>query len=129
MEFYKVRLENYEKRKTHIITSLNDEMVFMNSKIKFIIGVVNEEIKVMNVKKSIIEQYLHTHEYMLSNNSYDYLIKMPLYNLTYEKKEELIKELESKIDMLDNITKTNPKTLWFNDIKEFEDAYNKTNKN
>ena len=52
---------------------------------------------------------------------------MPLYNLTYEKKEELIKELESKQDALDKITEKCPRTIWFDDLCEFELVYNKHN--
>ena len=123
LEFYKARLEMYYTRKNHIIDSLNHEMTYMNAKIKFILGVIQEEIKVMNVKKSVIEEYLMHHEYPKQNESHDYLIKMPLYNLTYEKKEELIKELETKQDMLDSITNKDPRIMWYEDIQEFENVY------
>lgn len=123
LDFYFARLDMYHTRKKHIVSSLNEEMVFMNAKIKFILGVIQDEIKVMNVKKSTIEDYLNEQMYPLHGDSYDYLIKMPLYNLTYEKKEELMKELESKAEMLDTISKKDPKVMWYEDIQDFEKAY------
>lgn len=125
VDFYKARLDLYYKRKDHIMDSLQHEMKYMSAKIKFILGVINEEIKVMNVKKPVIEEYLTENEYPQQHDSYDYLIKMPLYNLTYEKKEELIKELESKQEMLDTITNKDPRIMWYEDIQDFETAYNK----
>jgi hypothetical protein len=50
---------------------------------------------------------------------------MPIYNFTYEKKEELIKELKNKKDMLAQLESIDEKTMWFNDIKAFEDIYAK----
>ena len=123
LDFYFARLDLYRTRKEHIVSSLNDEMVFMNAKIKFILGVIQDDIKVMNVKKTVIEEYLREHEYPLHSESYDYLIKMPLFNLTYEKKEELMKDLKSKADMLDAISKKDPKVMWYEDIQDFEKAY------
>ena len=124
-DFYKVRLEAYSTRKNKIIESLQDEMLYMNSKIKFILGVIHKKIKVMNVKKPDLDSYLVNNGFPLQNESYDYLIKMPLYNLTYEKKEELIKEVESKKDMLHNTINTNQTTMWLNDISDFENTYAK----
>ena len=127
IDFYRKRLDMYYKRKQYIIDALNQEMLFMSAKIKFILGVINQEIKVMNVKRDVIEAYLVENEFPQQQDSFNYLIKMPLYNLTYEKKEELIKELESKQDALDKITEKCPRTIWFDDLCEFELVYNKHN--
>ena len=125
LDFYKVRLDAYEKRKQYILDALSSEMKYMSAKIKFILGVINEDIKVMNVKKPVIESYLKENDFPQQNESYDYLIKMPLYNLTYEKKEELFKELNSKEELLENVKTTDPKVMWYNDITDFEQTYSK----
>ena len=127
LDFYKVRLNAYEKRKRHMIDALSTEMTYMSAKIKFILGVISDDIKVMNVKKPVIENYLKEHEFPQQHDSYDYLIKMPLYNLTFEKKEELLKELEKKKETLNNVSSTDVKLMWYNDIIEFEEAYLKKN--
>ena len=47
----------------------------------------------------IIDQ-LKEHNYPLNDNSYDYLIKMPIYNLSEDKIEEFKSLLASKNDEL-----------------------------
>ena len=60
-----------------------------------------------------------------SKTNYDYLIRMPIWNLTYEKKEELLKELNNKKDMLSNIQKKKIEKMWLEDLEIFEKDYDK----
>jgi DNA topoisomerase-2 len=124
-EFYTVRLEAYKDRKKNLIDKITKEIIHMDSRIKFILDVIEERLKLMNAKKSFIQEYLENNNFPKQEDSYDYLIKMPIYNFTYEKKEELIKELKYKKDMLSQLESTNEKTMWLNDIKAFEDIYAK----
>ena len=62
---------------------------------------------------------------MDDKNNYDYLIKMPIWNLTYEKKEELLKELNNKKDILSNIKNKKLEKMWLEDLEVFEKDYNK----
>tara|TARA_B100001769_G_C21871975_1_gene471833 strand:+ start:262 stop:480 length:219 start_codon:yes stop_codon:yes gene_type:complete len=50
---------------------------------------------------------------------------MPIWNLTYEKKEELLKELNNKKDMLSNIQKKKIEKMWLEDLERFEKDYDK----
>ena len=60
-----------------------------------------------------------------TKESYDYLIKMPIWNLTYEKKEELLKELNNKKDMLSAIEIKTIESMWLDDLEVFDNEYNK----
>tara|TARA_E500000178_G_C16840026_1_gene670099 strand:- start:425 stop:937 length:513 start_codon:yes stop_codon:yes gene_type:complete len=130
-EFYKFRLVWYQKRKDYIIDKLKNELLYLDAKIKFILDIIEERLKINNRKKSDIEEYLEKNEYPKRKNesdgktSYDYLIKMPIWNLTYEKKEELLKELNNKKDMLSVIEKKAIETMWLEDIEVFETQYTK----
>ena len=130
-EFYKFRLVWYQKRKDYIIDKLKNELLYLDAKIKFILDIIEERLKINNRKKSDIEEYLENNEYPKKKNesdgktSYDYLIKMPIWNLTYEKKEELLKELNNKKDMLSAIEKKAIETMWLEDIEVFETQYTK----
>lgn len=124
-EFYTVRLEAYKDRKKNLIDKITKEILHMDSRIKFILDVIEERLKLMNAKKSFIQEYLESNNFPKQENSYDYLIKMPIYNFTYEKKEELIRELKNKKDMLAQLESTDEKTMWLNDINAFEDIYAK----
>ena len=124
-EFFQIRMKTYSTRKKYMIDDLTGEIAFMDAKIMFIMDVIEGRLSVMNVKKSAIEAYLTEKEFMKHENSYDYLIKMPIYNLTYEKKEELLRELNHKKDSLAKIQSTSETEMWTIDLDTFDKNYQK----
>tara|TARA_B110000259_G_C13943132_1_gene373627 strand:+ start:613 stop:825 length:213 start_codon:yes stop_codon:yes gene_type:complete len=50
---------------------------------------------------------------------------MPIWNLTYEKKEELLKELNNKNEMITEIEDKKIETMWLEDLEKFEIEYKK----
>ncbi len=121
--FYDLRIHFYDKRKYSLINELEDEILYLDSRIKFILDIINEKLHISNQKKSDIENYLKLHKFALMDDKYDYLIRMPIYNLTYEKKEELLKELNEKNDILTKIKNTTSEEMWEADLLEFEKNY------
>lgn len=124
-EFYTIRLSYYTKRKEKLMEKLETEIQMMSAKASFILDVIEERLKIMNVKKVDIETYLAEHDYALQSDSYDYLIRMPLYNLTFEKKEELLKELGKHKEALLKIESTSEHDMWNTDLQAFEENYTK----
>jgi DNA topoisomerase-2 len=124
-DFYSVRLRMYGVRKAHRITKLRKEMVFLDARIKFILSVISGELTIMNEKKSVIEEHLVRDEYPTQDDKYDYLIKMSMFNFTYEKKEELVKERNKMRDALVALEDTTEYALWSMDLDHFESIYNK----
>lgn len=128
-KFYNFRIKWYKIRKDYLINKLEDEILYLDARIKFIMDIIENKLKIMNRKKSDIEEYLIKNQFpkkkMDDKNNYDYLIKMPIWNLTYEKKEELLKELNNKKDILSNIKNKNLEKMWLEDLEVFEKDYNK----
>jgi DNA topoisomerase-2 len=116
--FYKFRLKWYKIRKDYIINKLNDELEYLDSRIRFILDIINNKLEIRNNKKSNIEKYLEENKFKIKDKSYDYLIKMPIWNLTYEKKEELLKEFKNKENQMINIQKLTIQELWLNDLQD-----------
>ena len=116
--FYKFRLKWYKIRKDYIINKLNDELEYLDSRIRFILDIINNKLEIRNNKKNNIEKYLEENKFKIKDKSYDYLIKMPIWNLTYEKKEELLKEFKNKEIEIKNIKKSTIQELWLNDLQE-----------
>eukprot|EP00854_Cymbomonas_tetramitiformis_P029659 gene29659-36953_t len=54
-EFFDVRIDFYERRKKFLLYVAEQEMLRLSNKVRFILGVVNGEIKVSNRKKKLIE--------------------------------------------------------------------------
>ena len=90
-------------------------------------------MKISNVSKVDIITQLEEFEYPKLGTDdnfgqYEYLIKMPIYNLTKDKIEELNKhkdDLEMKINVLSSKTNIN---LWKDDLDEFIKQYKKVYK-
>ncbi|GBM04506.1 DNA topoisomerase 2-alpha [Araneus ventricosus] len=60
-----------------------------------------------------------------SGPDYDYLLGMTLWNLTREKKDELLKKRDEKIKELNDLKSKSPSDLWRNDLKTFLEELDK----
>ena len=117
-EYSNERLVYYNMRKDYIINELDKEIYLLEIKIRFINEFINDILKIFKVKKDLIIQQLKDRKYPLIENSYDYLIKMPIYNLTEDKIEEFQTILKNKKNELERIIALSPKDFWKNDIEE-----------
>jgi DNA topoisomerase II len=141
-DYYKVRIEYYQLRKNHMIQVMENNLMLISIKVKFILDIINKKIIVNNRSKKDIREQLISKKYpqMINNKlfklieendkllksgdgSYDYLIKMPIYNLTKERIEEFKKDLndiESEYNILKQKTLSE---LWCDDLTVFEKEY------
>merc|ERR1711997_550349 len=60
-----------------------------------------------------------TNEEEAKADDYDYLLAMPMWNLTQEKKEELLRKKQEKHQELNNLRATSKEDLWRTDLTEF----------
>lgn len=135
LEFYQVRLSYYTKRKRYVVDQLEKDMEVMENKIRFIKAVVLEDVKVSKLKKAELELYLTNNNYLLVHESYEYLLKIPIYNLTKDKVSEIEDEYKKAEKTLNDIKSKTEKQMWLDEleileteyIKFKEDYYNKHN--
>ncbi len=120
LEYYlKLRLKYYKLRKAYMEKDLKKQIDFVNSKMLFIQNILDKNIIINNkAKKDIIEQIKLIKKIITIDDSYDYLLKMPIYSLTKEKIEELRHLLESKKLELKELKKLTVKDMWEKDLKE-----------
>lgn len=50
-EYFAVRIHFYEKRKDYLASKLEREIQILDNKVRFILAVINEELRLKNVKK------------------------------------------------------------------------------
>jgi DNA topoisomerase-2 len=124
-EFYNVRLGYYIKRKAYILNKLQYDADLLANKIRFIKEVVNETIQVHKMKKIALEQYLETNKYLKHESTFDYIIRIPVYNLTIDKVEELENEISKAESEIKDLTAKEPQTIWTEELTEFEKVYEK----
>ena len=119
-EFYRVRYDLYVRRKEYQLSNLDNELKILESKMRFIQSVMNDEIVIYKRKKIDIIRDLLDQEYIQVTSgkvvgykkddtisSYDYLIKMSLYLFTedeIEKLDKLISDLRNDYHALEKMT-------------------------
>jgi DNA topoisomerase II len=141
--YYNVRIHYYDLRKNHMIKELNNKLLLISTRVKFIEEIVKKTININNIPKDeLIGQlvdknypkmmqsvlyHLEDLQKMKKNDrdsaSYDYLIKMPIYNLTKEKIDELRKDKDKFSTDLNSLMNKSISELWLNDIAVFENEY------
>lgn len=123
IEFYEVRLEYYERRRQYYINKLKEELKLISEKVRFIWMVVKNEIIISNRGDDDINKQLIENEFKERENSFEYLIGMPLRSLTEKKISELEKQKANKKKEYKTLKKKTPKELWKDDIEEFKVKY------
>ena len=95
--YIRIKLEYLQKRKEYMLEEIKKDLLVLASKYIFIKNVTEENIKVNKVKKVDIITQLETYSKIIKvDNSYDYLLRIPIYNLTSEKIEELLEQIKAK---------------------------------
>jgi DNA topoisomerase-2 len=129
-EFYVDRLGFYKKRKAYQIGVLENEVNILKYKVKFIEDIFDKKIKIEKQKKEVIIDRLVELKYpkltknvMNPDKSYSYLIELPLWSLTYEKIEELKKQLEDIRKVLEDYKNKTEEEIWLSELDEFETSY------
>lgn len=119
-EYFTIRFDLYTRRKLFKIDKLSKDLAFVDARIKFIQDIIDGSLKIMNVPKQKIVDYLDSNGFPLYESSYDYLTRMPIHNLTREKKEELQHECQNKKDMLTFIQNQSEQDCWIHELDLLE---------
>jgi len=136
-EWSKVRIEKYYERKEYQVKKLEKDYSQLSAKIRFIIDVIEGKIKIMNVKlNKLAERLVELNYPKIYNNEekdnndddlikgYNYLIKMPISQLTLDRKIILEKEVEDLKNKLDKLKSTNIEIIWLNELEELSIKWN-----
>lgn len=142
-EWAETRILKYLERKNYQLKNLEKDVKILSNKMRFILDVINGNIQIMNKKLSDITLKLIELKYApivideseenkdeeirdvedveeVNYKHYNYLLKMPISQLTYDRKEILEKEYNELNDKLKNLKNTNIEDIWLNDLNELE---------
>ena len=129
-------LEILENKKRFIEEVVTKKLVIMNVKKKELIAELvkrgykklSEMTKIKSTKKvqdteirdpEEQEQEADDIERDVAAKEFDYLLRMPLWNLTYERVEAIRKEYEEKVAELQALMKTKIEDMWRDDLDKF----------
>ncbi len=146
--FFNTRLDFYSKRKAAMLKVLRKEHAMLSNKANFVEMVCNGKLKLSNRKRSELLAELKAKKFETFEKDkkeqkeddedsddedenvsdaqlakgYEYLMGMKLWTLTMEKVEKLKAELEQKTEEVEELERTAPHQIWWNDLDDIEDA-------
>jgi DNA topoisomerase-2 len=128
--FYGIRLEFYVKRKEYQIRTMEEELVMIRAKVRFIRGIVEETIVVY--KKSTDQLTILLEELSFpklkssktaTTENYQYLLGMSIQSLTSDTLASLEKNLLVKEEDLETLKSKTIQEIWVDELLFFEKVY------
>ena len=117
-EYTDVRLEKYVERKAYMLKQHQKDIDLNNIKIRFITDFIEDRINIIKKRKQEIVEQLETLEYFKVEESYDYLLKMPIYALSLDKIDELTSKRDTLAQEYTSLLSKSEHTLWMTDLDE-----------
>ncbi|KAJ2059245.1 DNA topoisomerase 2, partial [Coemansia sp. S2] len=144
-DFYPLRLRYYQLRKENMAEKLGRDLQMADNRARFVMEIIQKKLTVNNRKRKDIIQDLRDRKYepmpkkvrpVVAGDpdteqaaeaedsgevsDYDYLLSMPIWNLTMEKVEKLLKEKNDIQQKLEDLLALTPIDLWTTDLEEVE---------
>jgi len=124
-DYCKVRLDLYSRRKEHQLNNLDNDICVISAKCKFILDIIEGTIVIQKRTKENIIQQLKDMDCWMINESYDYLLRLPIYTLSQEEIDKLMKEKEELLKERLELCNTPIEELWLEEIKFLMKTYKK----
>lgn len=121
--FVDFRLKYYHKRKQHLLDKLNRELKILSNRGRFIKSILDGKLNINNVPKVKIIEQIEKMSLDKIDDSYDYLLRMPIYSLTKELFEKLKADFITKKEEIKNLESTDPKDMYIKDLSDLKKAF------
>ena len=123
--FVDFRLKFYVKRKQFMLDALKYELKMLANRGKFIRAILENKLEVKNKTKEKLISEITLLNLDLIDDSYDYLLRMPLWSLTKELFEKLKGDFVAKKDEILELEKVEPTDMYLSELKELKQKINK----
>ena len=121
--FVNFRLKYYHKRKQFLLDKMNRELKILSNRGRFIKAIIDGKLKVNNVSKAIIIEGIEAMNLDKIDDSYDYLLRMPIYSLTKEMYDKLKEDFTIKKEEIKTLEATDPKDMYILDLTELKKKF------
>ena len=118
--FIETRMELYEKRKQAQITHLESLLKIYSNKYNFIHELLNDTIDLRKKKAQEIETLFVSKKYDKIENSFHYLIKMPMDMVNEENVSKLKNEYDYTCKSLETLKSTSITSMYYKELVELE---------
>ena len=124
--FVDLRLGYYGKRKARLLAELTRQLEILSARARFIDAVINGRIVIANEKKPDLIKAIEKDGIQKQDGSYEFLLSMPIWSLTYERYIELQKKIDEVTKEHVAVDKTSPDDFYRHDLKELRKQVQKT---
>ena len=118
--FIQYRLSIYTKRKKVLLEQYNHELTFKNNIARFIAMYIKGDLKIAKRPIQDILDDLEKHGFDKIDDSYEYLIKLPLKRLTKEELVKLKNEIELTRELIKDLKSKTETDLYLDDLAELK---------
>jgi len=122
-DFYKVRIDVYEKRKAYLIDILEKKLVKLSNKARYIQETLEGIIDLRRKKAQVVTELLTERKFDLIDGDYKYLIKMPMDSVTEENVASIMKDRDNAVKELELLRKTSLEKMWLSELDNLEKEY------
>ncbi len=118
--FVTFRLDYYHKRKAFLLNKMQDDLNLLSNRGRFIKAILEGKLEIKSRKKEEILSDIVTLGLTKIDDSYDYLLRMPLWSLTKELFDKLREDFKIKKDDIEKLKATDPKDMYIADLTELK---------
>lgn len=118
--FVLFRLEYYVKRKEYLLDKMKRDLKILANRGRFIKAIIDGKLDIKNRPKEEIIKNIQVLNIEMVDDSYDFLLRMPIWSLTNELFQKLKEDyLKCKAD-IESFQKIEPKDMYLEDLKELK---------
>ena len=124
-EYFQKRLSLYEARIAHQIKKLQIDLDRLEQKALFILHVVEKTLKIFDLQDAALEAKMVSLSLKKEEGSFDYLLRIPIRDMTRSKHEALLAQIEHCKANLERLQRQTSSDLWREDLQKLQEAYYK----
>ena len=121
--FYDVRMDTYTKRKERLLVDLEHIMTKISNKALYIQLVLDGKVDLRRKTMEEINTMLIGHGLHKMDETYDYLVKMPMMSVAQEHVDKLLREKGETSQRLETLKTKTLSQMYIEDLDAFDDAY------
>ena len=106
-----------------MLDKMNRDLKILGNRGRFIKAILDGKLKVNNVAKDQIIAGIEAMGLDKIDDSYDYLLRMPIYSLTKEMFDKLKEDFSTKKEEIKSLEATDPKDMYVQDLTELKKRF------
>jgi len=114
------RFSFFQQRKDFELNQLKTDISFLHEKRRFIELILDDKIFINRKTKTEIINQLEFNNFLKYNDSFDYLIGMPLYSLSSDEVDKINNTIHLKENEAEELEKIPVNDIWLSELKELK---------